>query len=116
MGKDNILLAIPARSGSKRLPGKNIKLLAGKPLIAYTIEAALNAGLGQHTYVCSDDTNIIEISERYGAKIFEIPAEMAGDDISSTTPCLSLYNHLISKGVHIDYIFNLQPTSPLRNA
>jgi CMP-N,N'-diacetyllegionaminic acid synthase len=116
MNLNNILLAIPARGGSKRLPRKNLLNIAGRPMIAYTIEAAINSGLGKNIYVCTEDSEIKKTALLYGAKVFDIPIEMAGDEVSSTVPCLALYNHLINNGLQIDYIFNLQPTSPLRTA
>jgi len=114
--RNDLLIAIPARGGSKRLSRKNVALLGGKPMIAYTIEAALYAGLTEHVYVCTEDDEIAAISKNYGVKVFIIPLEMAGDEVSSTVPCTMLYEHLKSQGVAIDYIFNLQPTSPLRTS
>ena len=111
----SVLVAIPARGGSKRLPKKNLKNLHGKPMIAYSIEAAIEAGLSSDVWVCTEDQEIADVSRKYGAKIFEIPPEMAEDDISSTVPCLALHSHLeLSEGKQYEYLFNLQPTSPLR--
>ena len=113
----SVLIAIPARGGSKRLPRKNIMLLHGKPMIAYSIEAALESNLTEDIWVCTEDQEIADISKNYGAQVFRIPLEMAADDVSSTTPCLSLQNHLKEKsGKQFDYLLNLQPTSPLRNS
>lgn len=113
---DQVLIAIPARGGSKRLPRKNVALLAGKPMIVHTIAAALESGLTEHVYVCTEDDEIAAIAEHHGAKVFAIPMEMADDEVSSTTPCLALHEALASRGVGIGYIFNLQPTSPLRDS
>lgn len=113
---ENILLAIPARGGSKRLPRKNLAMIHGKPMIVYTIEAAINARLANDVFVCTEDEEIANVSEEHGAKVFPIPASMAGDLVSSTDPCLALYDKLIEDGINIDYIFALQPTSPLRTA
>lgn len=112
---DNILIAIPARGGSKRLPRKNLVLLGGKPMIAYTIEAAVAAELTPHIYVCTEDDEIACIAIEYGIRVFRIPLAMADDEVSSTVPCLALYDQLMTDGMNLDYIFNLQPTSPLRN-
>lgn len=109
-----ILLTIPARGGSMRLPRKNILPLNGKPMIAYTIEAAISSGLSDTVYVCTEDPQIADISQQYGAKVFEIPVTMAGDLVSSTEPCLALLNKLSSEGGEFPYIATLQPTSPLR--
>ena len=116
MINSKILLAIPARGGSKRLLRKNELYLAGKPMLAYTIEAAIKSGLSEHVYVCTEDEEIKKMALTYGAKVFDITEDMAGDEISSTTPCLELYKKMKSEGIQIEYIFNLQPTSPLRNS
>ncbi len=111
----SVLIAIPARGGSKRLPRKNLRLLHGKPMIAYSIEAAIEANISTEVWVCTEDQEIADVSRTFGAKIFQIPLEMAEDDISSTIPCLALQAHLEqSEGKHFEYLFNLQPTSPLR--
>lgn len=112
---ENILIAIPARGGSKRLPRKNIALLGDKPMLAYSIEASLQSGLTDNVFVCTEDEEIERCALQYGAKIFRIPPEMAGDLVSSTDPCLDLYEELSQHGKKIDYIFTLQPTSPLRS-
>ena len=71
---------IPARGGSKRIPRKNIRPFAGKPLIAYTIEAAVKSGLFDHVIVSTDDAEIAAVAREYGATTpFERPAELAND-------------------------------------
>jgi len=112
----SILIAIPARGGSQRLPRKNILPLNGKPMIEYTIEAAQKANITNNIWVCTDDEEIAKISSNSGAKIYRITDDMARDDVSSTEPCLALHSHLKQEGEVIDYIFNLQPTSPLRTS
>lgn len=112
---NKVLLAIPARGGSKRLPRKNLKLLHDKPMLAYSIEAAIQSNLSDYVYVCTEDDEIATVAEKYGANVFKIPQELAEDDVSSTSPCLKLYKTLRDKGAEIDYIFNLQPSSPLRS-
>ncbi len=101
---------IPARGGSKGIYKKNIKILFGKPLIFYTIEAALKSNLDR-VIVSTDDPLIKEISINYGAEVIDRPADFANDD----TPTLPVIQHAISK---VDIIYNafmvLQPTSPLR--
>lgn len=75
-----IIAIIPARGGSKRLPGKNIKDLAGKPLIAWTIEAAIQSNIFDHVFVSTDSEEIANISREYGAEVpFLRPAELASD-------------------------------------
>lgn len=71
---------IPARGGSKRIPRKNIKPFHGKPLIAYSIEAALKSGLFEQVIVSTDDEEIAQIAQEYGAKVpFLRPKELADD-------------------------------------
>lgn len=78
MYKDKTFLAvIPARGGSKRLPRKNVLDLAGKPLIAWTIEAAKNSKHIDHFVVSTDDPEIAEVSKKYGAKVLTRPVELA---------------------------------------
>jgi len=112
----SILIAIPARGGSKRLPRKNILPLNGKPMIVYTIEAAQKADITNNIWVCTEDDEIADASKEIGAKVYRIPDDMAKDDVSSTMPCLALLSHLEKEGKIFDYIFNLQPTSPLRTS
>lgn len=82
------LAVIPARGGSKRIPHKNIKEFAGKPLIAYSIEAALASALFDEVWVSTDDPQVAEVALRYGAKVpFIRPAELS-DDFVGTTPVI----------------------------
>jgi CMP-N,N'-diacetyllegionaminic acid synthase len=112
----SIAIAIPARGGSKRIPRKNVKLLRGKPLISYTIETALKSKMTPDVWVCTEDQEIADISESCGARVYRIPNSMAGDDVSSTVPCLDLLDHLEKHyGKDFEFLFNLQPTSPLRS-
>jgi len=109
---------ITARGGSKSIPRKNIKKLAGKPLIAYTIEAAKESKYLTRCVVSTDDEEIAEISRRYGADVpFLRPAELAQDDSTS----MAVVQHALkwlkeNKGEEYDYLMILQPTSPLRTA
>lgn len=109
---------IPARGGSKRLPGKNIKLLAGKPLIAWTIEAALESNVFDHVFVSTDDKEIARISKQFGGEIpFMRPTELASDTATTN----DVITHLVdwfdkNHSQQVSNIAILQPTSPLRNA
>ena len=76
----NILIIIPARGGSKGLKEKNIKLLAGKPLIGYTIEAALESELADKIVVSTEDEKIAEVSRNYGIQVIDRPVEYSTDD------------------------------------
>ena len=110
----SVLLAIPARGGSKRLRRKNLLDIGGKPMLVHTIEAALRSELSDNVYVCTEDDEIAAVAGGAGANVFRIPPEMAEDDVSSTTPVLELLKSLEGAGTPPEYIFNLQPTSPLR--
>ena len=113
-----MIAIIPARGGSKGLPGKNIKLLNGKPLIAYTIDAALNSKEISRVIVSTDDAEIAEISKNYGAEIpFMRPDFLANDNAKS----IDVYNYTIERletdeNTNINEIVVLQPTSPLRTS
>ena len=120
MGKSNvrpgILAIIPARGGSRGIPRKNVRPLCGKPLIAYTIEAALSSKLIDRVVVSSEDEEIATISSQYGAEVIERPPELATDN-SPTEPVLE---HTVgylqqTQDYKADIVILLQPTSPLRN-
>lgn len=105
---------IPARSGSKGLKDKNIIDLCGKPLMAYSIEAAIQSGLFEHVIVSTDSERYAEISRLYGAEVM-MRGEMLSNDKATTYMVLEdiLKNRLTEP---VDYFVLLQPTSPLRNA
>lgn len=106
---------IPARGGSKGLPGKNLKPLLGKPLIAWTIEQALKSRLLDYVAVSTDDKEIAEASLKYGAKVpFMRPAELASDTSRVADTMIYTLDALQEKGETFDYIVLLEPTSPLR--
>lgn len=108
---------IPARAGSKRLPGKNIKLLAGKPMIAWTIEAALNSKIFDHVFVSTDGEEIAQVSKEYGAEVpFLRPDELASDEATTNDVVTHLVEWFERKyNKNVGTITILQPTSPLRN-
>ncbi|MGV7930885.1 MAG: cytidylyltransferase domain-containing protein [Spirochaetota bacterium] len=112
----SFLSIIPARGGSKRLPGKNMLPLMGRPLIEWTIQAALSSGFVDTTCVSTDDERIAEISRRVGAEVpFLRPSELATDTASSISVvkhCVDFYNTKLNRTY--DYVILLQPTSPLR--
>ena len=110
----NILCTIPARLGSQRLPRKNLLSLAGKPMIAYSIEAALSSGLFDKAYVCTESSEIADIARNFGAEPVLVPAELCGDLVPSHAPCQWLVNHLREGGEHPEALVCLQPSSPLR--
>jgi len=110
--KDKTFLAIiPARGGSKRLPRKNILELNGKPLIAWSIEAGLKSKYVDKVVVSSDDKEILEYSQYYGADTIKRPDNLASD--TSTT--FDAIKHTVENLKKYDYVILLQATSPLRN-
>lgn len=107
------LALIPARGGSKGLPGKNIIALAGKPLIAHTIDAAIGSELFQRVLVSTDDDAIASVSRAAGAEVLMRPGELALDHSSN----LDVIEHALAEyGLVAGQFCLLQPTSPLRNA
>jgi len=113
---DRMLCAIPARGGSKRLPRKNLRTLAGVPLMAYSIEVARGSGLFDQVYVCTEDQEIADVARKHGASVpILMPEDLCGDLVASHIPCQYMAQHLVSEGDSIDMLVCLQPTSPLRN-
>lgn len=107
----HILGLIPARGGSKGIPRKNIKPIAGKPLIAWAIESALRSKVLAGVVVTTDDEEIAEVARRHGAQVpFLRPAELARDDTPGVAPVL----HALEQLTTYDTVLLLQPTSPLR--
>jgi CMP-N,N'-diacetyllegionaminic acid synthase len=113
-----ILAIIPARGGSKGIPGKNIKPLAGKPLIAWTIEATKGSRYIDRTIISTDDEDIARVSSEYGAEVpFMRPKEISGDlatDIEFILHALDFFEK--SEGFLPDIVLRLPPTSPLRTS
>jgi len=104
-----ILGITPARGGSKGLPRKNIKLIAGKPLIAWTIEAALKSRLLDKYIVSTEDKEIAKISKQYGADVLHRPPELATDEATT----LSVLQHAIQQ-ISCTTVVLFQATSPIR--
>ena len=112
-----LLAIIPARSGSKRLPRKNILDLAGKPLIAWTIEAALESKYIDRIVVSTDSKEISSISRKYGADVpFMRPDELATDETTSIDVVLHQLDQLEECNDSYSYVILVQPSSPLRTA
>ncbi|WP_166169761.1 acylneuraminate cytidylyltransferase family protein [Acinetobacter sp. SA01] len=114
LGQYHVTAIIPARGGSKRLPRKNEKLLCGKPLIAWSIDVALASKYIDHVVVSTDDLEIKQIAEQYGADVpFLRPDDLSNDYASSFDVIKHAIKQLdIQKKNHL--IVLLQPTSPLR--
>lgn len=110
----NVLAIIPARGGSKGIPRKNLRLLAGKPLIAHTVEHALEARTVSRVVVSTDDTEIASVARHYGAEVIRRPPEMSSDTASSESALLHALDHLEkNEGYEPDLVVFLQCTSPL---
>ncbi|QJQ99361.1 acylneuraminate cytidylyltransferase family protein [Halomonas sp. PGE1] len=112
-----ILMLIPARGGSKRLPRKNILPMAGKPLICWTIEAALATELDARIMVSSDDEEVLDIAHQYssrGVVAYRRPDELATDTASTVEVVIDAINAEKAQGYEPKIIILLQPTSPLR--
>ena len=109
------LAIIPARSGSKGLKDKNIKLLNGKPLMAYTIEAAIKSKMFDEVMVSTDSEKYAEIAKQYGAKVpFMRNSELSNDTASSWDVVRDVLHKYKEAGKEFDTVALLQPTSPLR--
>jgi CMP-N,N'-diacetyllegionaminic acid synthase len=115
IGASRVLAVIPARGGSKGVPGKNRKVLGQLPLIGWTLEAAMGCAALDHVVVTSDDEALLEIAARLAPQAQRVlrPAELARD----TTPMLPVVQHAIEQaGSGYEVIVLLQPTSPLRTS
>lgn len=110
-----MLFLIPARGGSKGIPHKNIKILAGKPLLQYSIDVARKLTTDDNICVSTDDPEIIAIAESVGLKVpFMRPVELASDTATSSDVIVHAIKYYESHGRKYDVVVLLQPTSPLR--
>ncbi len=116
MTAPSLLIVVPARGGSKRLPGKNIKLLAGKSLLAYTADAITASGLKVPVILTTDDDAIAAEGERLGWIVpFRRPPELASDNATTTEAVLHTLDwYKNTHGHDMDAVMVLQPTSPFR--
>ncbi len=112
MTRKNTIGLIPARMGSKGLPGKNWREINGKPLISWTIEAALNSQHIDKVIVSTDDEKVSEISKSYGLEVIERPEAESSDSALAK----DVIRHGIARLQHFKNLIYLQPTSPLRHA
>lgn len=110
-----VLGVIPARGGSKGLPGKNLRPLCGRPLIGWTIDEARASSMLDAVVVTTDDPEIASVAVQFGAEVpFLRPAELAGDTASSIDVVIHAIDDLAEKGRIFDIVVLLEPTSPLR--
>ena len=104
---------IPARGGSKRIPRKNIKMFHGKPIISYTIEAALNSSLFDDVMVSTDDEEIAELAKKYGASIpFFRSAETSNDRATTLEVILEVLNKYEKNGINVNEFCCIYPCAP----
>ena len=116
-GVGKSLCLVPARGGSKRLERKNVLPFQGKPLIAHTITAALDADVFDRVCVSTEDEEIAAVSEEYGAEVpFERPAELATDTAQVVDVCEHALDYFEEQGSDVDVLAVLLPTTPLRGA
>lgn len=105
---------IPARGGSKGIPRKNLVDVCGNPLIAWSILQARHARHIDSVWVTSDDDEILEVSETFGALPIKRPTEISGDEASSESAWLHAVNAIEDQGVAVDTVVAMQATSPIR--
>lgn len=111
-----ILAIVPARGGSKGLPGKNIKEMCGKPLIAWSIEHAQKSKYVDDIFISTDSREIADVAEKFGVKVPELrPAELARDTAPSSEFIVYTLEKMRKEGNSFDYFILLEPTSPLRD-
>lgn len=108
----SVLGVIPARGGSKRVPGKNLRLLLGRPLIAHTLHAAMGAKRISELVVSTEDCRIKDVALSYGVKVVHRPSELADDNVDSGLVCV----HALKTCGRHDLVALLHPTSPIRDA
>jgi CMP-N,N'-diacetyllegionaminic acid synthase len=113
IGERKVLAVIPARGGSKGLPGKNVLEVGGRPLLAFSVEAAKTSGVIDHVILSSDDDDIIAVAKKCGCDVpFRRPPELATDSAATIDVVL----HALDQMAGYDVVVLLQPTSPLRTA
>jgi CMP-N-acetylneuraminic acid synthetase len=111
-----VLGFIPARGGSKRFPRKNVALLGGRPLLAWTLEPARASGVFATIALSTDDAEIATIGNVLGVRVIERPAVLGADDVTVVDVLLATLDALESDGEHFDAVYVLMPTSPFRSA
>lgn len=117
MDSINAICVVPARANSKRFPGKNLALLEGKPLLAWTLEAAIESKCFSEVIVSTDGIDISNVAKAWGADVpYLRPQELASDTASTVDVVLDIVSHSEKKCIRYDYICVLQPTSPLRRS
>lgn len=112
-----MIVVVPARGGSKRLPGKNIHPLAGRPLLEHTLSAVRKARLAFPVFVSTDDDAIAAVAHRCeGVQIIKRPVELATDSASTESVLLHVLDSLMPNGITPEWIMTIPPTSPFRKS
>lgn len=113
VGVANTLIVIPARGGSKGIPRKNLRILGGKPLIAYTIEACLDLGENVDVVITSDDPEIKLIGTRMGANVIDRPSDLCADNVTLDPVVYHAFEQMeLISGTQYQHVVTIQPTSP----
>jgi pseudaminic acid cytidylyltransferase len=113
----SVIAVVPARGGSKRIPHKNIKEFCGKPMIAYSIEAAKNVGIFDRIIVSTDSKEIASIAKKFGAEVpFMRPHKLADDHTGTDAVIFHVLKRLMEDGEEIDYICCIYATAPFVKA
>lgn len=107
---------IPARGGSKRLPRKNILPLGGRPMLCWSVEAALESCIFDRVCVSTDDDEIARVAEEVGAEVLRRPASLGSDEATVAEVCRHHLQEWAGAGEYFDHLYCLYPTAPLRNA
>lgn len=110
-----VIAVIPARGGSKSVPGKNIRDLGGKPLLAWSIDIAKQIGEIDRVIVSTDDAQIGSVAAAYGAEIYVRPPHLATDDALVIDAIKNLHRTLLTEGERPEWMILLEPTCPLRS-
>lgn len=105
---------IPARAGSQRLPAKNMRLLAGRPMLSYTLDAASACSGLDLVILSSDDQGALDLARRAGVRASLRPPALAGGEVRNAAVCIDLLDRLAEEGIRPRRLVLLQPTSPLR--
>ena len=115
MSLKHCIAFIPARKNSKRIKGKNLRDLNGKPLIAHSIEYALSYLNPEKIWVNTDDDKIIDLAKKYKVASYKRPNRLARDKTLTSEVIVDFAEHIIRKGIIFEHIITLQPTNPIRS-
>lgn len=115
MKYNDVIVVIPARKNSKRLKGKNLRELRGKPLISHTIEYALKYIDKKNIWINTDDELVIELASEYKISIYKRPSYLAEDETLTNEVIIDFCNFLADQNTEFKYLITLQPTNPIRS-